>query len=266
MQDSLSTETMYMLLKWLIIITVWLLLAIDLYKDHARIVRIQDSFTVTKLLYVLHKRNIHLFCFFSLLLLALASNDLNLNNKEPQAVEQQEAAAPPPSAASPAAQQAAVPSSALPNNPNMPFGNVTEFNEKNSKQQANIDFLKERYETWLITFYYLQKCSQVASGDLDLITGALKKDLDADQADASVQTNIIQAATGSYQEMYSNIPCDAEHEARSKASYDNSMKRLLPPAEKPTLTPNTVPPSNDTPSPSATTTAPAATPEAAPAR
>jgi len=61
MPEDLPTETLTLLLKWLIILAVWMLLAIDLYRDHARVVRLQDSFTVTKLLYILHKRNIHLF-------------------------------------------------------------------------------------------------------------------------------------------------------------------------------------------------------------
>lgn len=260
MPDSLTNETLFVLIKWLVIITVWMLLAIDLVRDHARVVRIQDSFTVTKILYVLHKRNIHLFAFFSLLLVALAATDLGQNNKQKQEGTQEEStaatASQPAVEATAAATKPADPSTgtSIPHNPTVPFGNITEFNEKNAKQQAYIDFLKERYETWLITYYYLQKCEQVSIGDLDLILGSLKKELDANKADLTVQTNIVQAATGSYQEMYSNIPCDAEHETKTKASYDTSMKRLLPQTEKPKLTTNVIPPSNDTPS----ATAPAA--------
>lgn len=116
----------------------------------------------------------------------------------------------------------------IPANTKVPFSNISEFNEENSKQQAYVDWLKERYETWLITYYYLQKCNKVSDKDLPIITESLLKELDGVHADKSIKDSIILAANGSYSEMYSTIPCDDAHIKDSKFSYDVNMKQITP--------------------------------------
>ena len=108
----------------------------------------------------------------------------------------------------------------------LPFSDIIEFNESNSKQQAYIDMLKQRYETWLVTYYYLQKCNKVEASDLDLIKDAMKKDLENAKADASVMNNILIAATGSFKEMYNDIPCDVANITSTKANYDSTMIQI----------------------------------------
>lgn len=112
----------------------------------------------------------------------------------------------------------------------MPFSDIIEFNEENSKQQAYIDLLKQRYETWLVTYYYLQKCGKVPLSDLDIINNAMKHDLESAKADDKVAGNITVAANGSYKEMYSDIPCDEASIKSTKASYDTTMGQIKPAA------------------------------------
>ncbi|MEI7669775.1 MAG: hypothetical protein WCJ33_06815, partial [Pseudomonadota bacterium] len=108
----------------------------------------------------------------------------------------------------------------------IPFSEIPEFNEQNSKEQAYIDLIKQRYETWLVTYYYLQKCNKVTNQDLEIINNSLKKELETSKAESSVINNIIIAANGSYKELYSEIPCDEQHISVSKTSYDYYMKQV----------------------------------------
>ncbi len=240
MQDQIVSETIYMLLKWLIIIAIWLLLAVDLIRDGIRIRRLQDSITIVRILYLLHKRNIQVFGLFSMLLIVLGANDMGNSPSR-----QHEPVAEKPAVQESAQQPADSNQPPLPQNPSNPFSGITEFNEKNGKQQAYIDLLKERYEMWLITYYYLQKCNAVDPKDLDTIAASMEKELAAYNADGNVENNIKIAANGSYKELYSTIPCDKDHIAKTKASYDGAMQRIkavpdpeiVKPENKPQLTP-----------------------------
>jgi len=116
-------------------------------------------------------------------------------------------------------------SPALPAYNGVPFSNVTEFNEQNGKEQAYIDMLKQRYETWIITYYYLQKCGKTEKNDYEFIMASLKKELETAKAENGVLNNILVAANGSYKELYSEIACDDQHITTSKTSYDTYMQQ-----------------------------------------
>lgn len=122
--------------------------------------------------------------------------------------------------------QEAIPSiSQVPTKSALPYSDITEFNEKDSKQQAMIDWLKQRYENWLITYYYLQKCNLADKNDFDLIRHSLHKELtDLHTETASVEDNILLAANGSYNELYASASCDDERLKATKTSYDDYMK------------------------------------------
>jgi hypothetical protein len=109
----------------------------------------------------------------------------------------------------------------------LPFSNITAFNEQNSKQEAYIDWLKERYEAWFVTYYYLQKCKKTGNSDYDIIRHSLEKELATAHASKSVEDNILLAATGSYKEMYSEIPCDNAHLGATKSLYDANMQQAM---------------------------------------
>jgi hypothetical protein len=108
----------------------------------------------------------------------------------------------------------------------LPFSDITAFNEQNGKQEAYIDWLKERYESWFVTYFYLEKCRAAGKNDYELIHHSLEKDLQNAHADASVEGNILLAATGSYKEMYIDIPCDSSHLASTKSSYDANLQQI----------------------------------------
>jgi hypothetical protein len=178
---------------------------------------------------VLHRRDMQIWLQLSLLLIVVAANDLHYNTTPPA---QDTAPFPAIATALPAAPVQEViadkydivlrKNAAL----GLPFSDITEFSEQNSKQEAYIDWLKEHYESWLITYYYLAKCKKSVPEDYTLIVRSLEKELDAAHAAKTVENNILQAAAGSYREMYTDIPCDGTHIATTKPAYDANLQQM----------------------------------------
>ena len=73
--ENLSPEGVFALLKWLIVLGVWVLLVFGLYEDSARIRRMEDSSYITELLHVLHRRNIYIFGLVSMILVVVIADD-----------------------------------------------------------------------------------------------------------------------------------------------------------------------------------------------
>jgi len=198
-------------------------LAFGLFKEERQmrglLLRQLQLSDIGPLLHLLHRRNLHIVLLIALLLIVNAADDIHQrlsqlpasNPPAPQATEIKPA---------PIASEKPLPSLGL------PFSDITEFNEKDSREQAYIDLLKERYEAWLVTYFYLQKCGKSNADDLGLIRRSLQKELQSAHADNNVEQNIISAATGSYSEMYQDIPCDEGRVITTKRSYDANMQQL----------------------------------------
>jgi len=229
-----SSELFWSSLKWLMIFGVWGVFAYGTWREnrklHQMLVDKIESGNVAVLLRTLHRRDMQIWVQVSLLLVVVAVNDIRydaaLLPKDFFALP----VTPPTPAPVPVANEnpndrydkAIKSSSSL----GVPFSNITEFNEQNSKQEAYIDWLKERYESWLVTYSFLKKCNQVGANDYDTIRHSLRKELGAAHADQSVESNILIAADGSYNEMYSDIPCDSAHIATTKSQYDANMQQM----------------------------------------
>lgn len=115
----------------------------------------------------------------------------------------------------------------------LPYSDITEFDETDSKQQAALDYLKQRYENWFIAYYYLEKCKVAPKSDFDLIQGSMKRELEAAHTNVgATEENIMIAANGSYNELYSTSPCDEERLKATKASYETFIAPLRGPNAK----------------------------------
>jgi hypothetical protein len=250
-----STDLFWSCLKWLMIFIIWAIFALGTWREDRKI-RKQlreplKEVDAQQLMQTLHRRDMQIWMQVSLLLVIVAAND----------IRHDAAQLPPDYFAPPASAPAALPVSEPPkpvqarptadetydkvikNNtsPGMPFSDITAFNEQNGKQEAYIDWLKERYESWLVTYYYLEKCRAVGPGDYDSIHHAMETDLATAHADSSVGGNILLAATGSYKEMYINIPCDKAHLTVTKSSYDANMQQMNKPHTQNTVNPKREP-------------------------
>jgi hypothetical protein len=229
-----STELFWAGLTWLMILVVWGVFAHGIWREDRMIRQTlregMNEKDAVNIMYTLHRRDMQIWLQLSLLLFAVAANDIRHDvsllpehffTPEPPAA----AAAPPVVKAADSAEagyDSAIKKTAV----NLPFSNITEFNEQNGKREAYIDWLKEHYESWLVTYYYLEKCKKTDASDYDLIHRTLEKDLTSAHAAKEVEGNILLAASGSYKEMYSSIPCDADHLTSTKSMYDANMQQI----------------------------------------
>ncbi len=238
-QQLFSDQTFFLSVKWLIIIGIIALLAFSIHYDgkwaRQYSEKTRDVSGIPELLHMLHLRNLQIFGVIVLLIIIIAASDVHNATMAATGAPPATIALQPTVIAKNIAETSNdidASKLVLPPTNRIPFSDITEFSEKNSRQQAYIDWLKQRYETWLVTYYYLQKCGKTGAGDLEMIINSLKKELSAANAESSVERNIISAATGSYTEMYSSIPCDAAHVTSTKSTYDSNMLLITNPTKK----------------------------------
>ena len=77
------------------------------------------------------------------------------------------------------------------------------------EHSAKLDELKARYEELLVTFLYLHQCKEVTESDYEIIMQRLDAEMRALEASPSLRENILVAAKGSYNEIYSGSACIA---------------------------------------------------------
>src|SRR5271155_3923087 len=153
-----SSELFWSSLKWLMIFGVWGVFAYGTWHENRKIRQMlvdkMEEPNVVTLLRTLHRRDMQIWLQLSLLLIVVASNDIRYDaTLLPQDFFSIPVAPPAPAAkenTSDKYDKIIQTNSSL----GVPFSDITEFNEQNSKQEAYIDWLKEHYESWFITYSY----------------------------------------------------------------------------------------------------------------
>jgi hypothetical protein len=74
--------------------------------------------------------------------------------------------------------------------------------------QSSMDDIKKRYEDILVIYMFLKHCGRIESTDYNIITSALAQEMASVNAPGRLQFDIVNSAKGSYQEIYSQSPCD----------------------------------------------------------
>lgn len=95
-----------------------------------------------------------------------------------------------------------------------------------SGQQAQLDSMKQNYEELFISYYFLSKCGHARDEQYYAINAALTQEVSSMQADPQLQNDIISAAEGSYNEIYSKLSCssqDLESMANQFEAYTDSL-------------------------------------------
>ncbi len=223
----LSTELFWTAFVWLFALILLGIIMFGMWREHDHFRRLLGDAHQDKhhLLAILYRRQLQLWMAVALLVTVLGANDLRHAYLQiPPEIFSTTASIPVslPVVPKESRKQAAIAGISSP----LPFSDIPEFNEIDSKEQVYIDLLKQRYEAWLVTYYYLQKCGKTSAGDFELIRSGLAKELTRVHADDTIKDNILTAASGSYKEMYYDIPCDKVYLAASKSSYDVNMQQL----------------------------------------
>lgn len=100
---------------------------------------------------------------------------------------------------------------------------VTEMTEE---QQAQLDQLKRDFEGLFINYYLLKKCNLAGAKEFHLMHSSLMYRLDALNAPAGERRRILDAASGSFDELYAETPCDGAEIAPVQASIQNYLNRI----------------------------------------
>lgn len=80
--------------------------------------------------------------------------------------------------------------------------------ETDAPAQSAMDRVKRQYEQSLVMYFFLRRCGAARQEDYHLLASALLETLAAEQLSAAPLRAIVQAAKGSYDELYSATPCD----------------------------------------------------------
>ncbi|MEZ5691485.1 MAG: hypothetical protein R3D71_07465 [Rickettsiales bacterium] len=97
---------------------------------------------------------------------------------------------------------------------------------ENDKIKTSIDKVKIYYEELLVTHFFLKKCGKTNDDNYNLIFRALQKDLQSLNTSFDIQNDILTAAVGSYQELYSENECLPDTVNGIYKQYNEYMKDI----------------------------------------
>ncbi|MBY0407023.1 MAG: hypothetical protein K2Q01_04975, partial [Rickettsiales bacterium] len=103
--------------------------------------------------------------------------------------------------------------------------------EKGDKQ-STMDDIKKRYEDILVIYMFLKQCGHIQSTDYNVITSSLAQEMASVNAPGRMQFDIVNSAKGSYQEIYSQSPCEGESISKLTQQYHqyiDILKTNFPP-------------------------------------
>ncbi len=95
-----------------------------------------------------------------------------------------------------------------------------------SDTESGIDKIKTRYEELLVTYLFLKKCGKTDATDYQQIMSALQKDIVRLRAPIRLQYDILTAAKGSYEGLYSRSDCAPSAVASTALQYGAYIKSL----------------------------------------
>lgn len=99
-------------------------------------------------------------------------------------------------------------------------------------EQSSMDDIKKRYEDILVIYMFLKQCNRIENTDYNIITSALAQEMASVNAPGRMQFDIVNSAKGSYQEIYSQSPCDGagiNKLTRQYHQYIDVLKTNFPP-------------------------------------
>ena len=100
-------------------------------------------------------------------------------------------------------------------------------NKKERISNQILDEIKLNYEDAFIMYFYMQKCQKAALQDFHLINSSLAYSLAAANAESRIQQDILNAARGSYYEMYSKSSCSDKNLPQLEKRYREYIQQII---------------------------------------
>lgn len=104
--------------------------------------------------------------------------------------------------------------------------NIHDIFDSLSEADNNIYNLKTNYEGLLVNHFLMKKCGKAGKDDYQIITVVLQNETTKLSAPANLIDDILIAADGSYQELYSNIECNDPIIANIEPTYNSYITKL----------------------------------------
>lgn len=99
---------------------------------------------------------------------------------------------------------------------------------------STIDNIKKRYEELFVTYFFLHKCNKTSESDYQSLSSALQNEMNMAHAPTNLQEDIITAANGSYEGLYSRTDCSDSILEPIFTQYRAYLDSLTVKDEKPT--------------------------------
>ena len=93
-------------------------------------------------------------------------------------------------------------------------------------KQSSMDDIKKRYEDIIVIHLFLKKCNKIQPDDFAIISYALSQEMTAVDAPKKLRNDIIDAAKGSYDEIYAKSSCKGSGIGELSTQYTNYVKIL----------------------------------------
>jgi hypothetical protein len=94
-------------------------------------------------------------------------------------------------------------------------------------QQQELDTLKQEFEGLFINYYVLKKCGLSTTQDFHIMNSALMYRLNGLNAPSGVRQNILDAANGSFQELYAEQECKDETLGAMQDDIRNYLREVI---------------------------------------
>lgn len=95
------------------------------------------------------------------------------------------------------------------------------------EQQAQIDTLKQEFEGLFINYYLLKKCGLSTAQDFHIMNSALMYRLTSLNAPSAIRQSILDAASGSFEELYAEQECKKEELAITQENIRSYLSEVV---------------------------------------
>lgn len=94
-------------------------------------------------------------------------------------------------------------------------------------QEQKLDALKMQFENLFVNYYVLKSCGLSTAQDFHIMNSALMYELNTLNAPAGIRQSIVNAALGTYQELYAELPCASDDVGTMQDSVRNYLRDVV---------------------------------------
>lgn len=222
------------LIKWSILLFAFIVMLILIHTENQRTRNVVSQLSNGNALFSMaRKRGWYAILLFAIYILTVVTYDLVIFRQQSQRLVLSAGSSAPVVSANTqesSKSHSNISTTDLPASPIPPtlslFESVTTFSEKNADVESFMDILKKRYEQLLVTYFILEKCKLEKIDSFHLIQEIILRDIEKVRAAEDNLTKIIDAARGTYDEMYSTMACDGAEISTMKSSFEANMQQI----------------------------------------